>query len=92
VQNVLDKDLLSQTHSLLADYFRSAPQTAEQYITEKLYTTATSTATTTATALATTTTTKVEGDVWVNWQRLAAVGEDGWWRRISSSLSECLFS
>jgi hypothetical protein len=38
VQTVLDTDLLSQTHSLLADYFRSAPQTAEQYRTEKLYT------------------------------------------------------
>ncbi len=35
VQTVLDTDLFSQTHSLLADYFRSAPQTAEQYRTEK---------------------------------------------------------
>ena len=38
VQTVLDTDLLSQTHSLLADYVRSAPQTAEQYRTEKPYT------------------------------------------------------
>jgi hypothetical protein len=38
VNTVLDTDLLSQTHSLLANYFRSAPQTAEQYRTEKLYT------------------------------------------------------
>jgi hypothetical protein len=35
---ILDTDLLSQTHSLLANYFRSAPQTAEQYRTEKPYT------------------------------------------------------
>jgi hypothetical protein len=35
VQTVLDRDLLSQTHSLLANYFRSAPQTAEQYRTER---------------------------------------------------------
>jgi hypothetical protein len=25
----------------------------------------------------------------VTGRRLAAAGEDGWWRRISSSLSEC---
>jgi hypothetical protein len=37
VQTVLDTDLLSQAHSLLANYFRSAPQTAEQYRTEKPY-------------------------------------------------------
>jgi hypothetical protein len=49
---------------------------------------ATATATATATALATTTATakKVEGDVWVTGQRLAAAGEDGWWRWISSSI------
>jgi hypothetical protein len=41
----------------------------------------------TATTTALTTTTKVEGDVCVTWQQLAAAGEDGWWRRISLSLS-----
>ncbi len=40
------------------------------------------TATTTATALATATATKVEGNIWVNGQWLAAAGEDGWWQRI----------
>jgi hypothetical protein len=49
---------------------------------------------TTITATATTlaTDTKVEGDVWVTWQLLAAAGEDGWWRRISSSLSDDFFN
>jgi hypothetical protein len=53
--------------------------------------TATATTTTAATALATTTATKVKGNIWVNGQRLAAAGEDGWWCQISSSLSECWF-
>jgi hypothetical protein len=44
-------------------------------------TTITATATTLATA------TKVKGNVWVTWQLLAVAGEDGWWRRISLSLS-----
>jgi hypothetical protein len=48
---------------------------------------ATTTATATATGNATTTATKVEGNVWMTWQLLAAAGEDGWWRRIFSSLS-----
>jgi hypothetical protein len=51
--------------------------------------TATTTTTTTVTALATATATKVKGNIWVNKQRLAVAGEDGWWWRISSSLSEC---
>jgi hypothetical protein len=38
----------------------------------------------TAIANALATTTKIEVDVWVTWQLLAVVGEDGWWRRISS--------
>jgi hypothetical protein len=46
--------------------------------------------TTTATALATAT--KVEGNVWVTWQLLAAAGGDGWWRQISSSLSADFFN
>jgi hypothetical protein len=56
--------------------------------------TATATASTTATALATTTATatKVEGNVWVTWQLLAAAGEGGWWRRISLSLSADYFN
>jgi hypothetical protein len=41
----------------------------------------------TATATALATTTKVEGNVWVTRQLLAAVGQDGWWWRISLSLS-----
>jgi hypothetical protein len=43
------------------------------------------TITTTATALAAAA--KVEGNVWVTWQLLAAAGGDGWWRRITSALS-----
>jgi hypothetical protein len=43
--------------------------------------TATATATTHATAI------KVEGYIWVTGKLLAAVGEDGWWQWISSSLS-----
>jgi hypothetical protein len=38
--------------------------------------------------LAITTTTKVKENNWVTGQRLAAAGEDGWWRRIYLSLSE----
>ena len=34
---------------------------------------------------------KVEGIVWVTGQWLLAAGEDGWWQRISSYLSECCF-
>jgi hypothetical protein len=41
---------------------------------------------------ATATTAKVEGDVWVNRQLLAAVGVDGWLRRISSSSSADFFN
>jgi len=44
-------------------------------------------ANTTATAIAITK--KIKGEVWVTGERLKAAGEDGWWRRISSSLSEC---
>jgi hypothetical protein len=36
---------------------------------------------------ATATATKVEGEIWVTWQLLAAVGEDSWWRQISLSSS-----
>jgi hypothetical protein len=49
------------------------------------------TITATTIALATTTT-KVNGDVWVSWQLLAAAGEDGWWQQISSSLSADFFN
>jgi hypothetical protein len=45
----------------------------------------TATPTTTTTTLATTI--KVEGYIWVTGKLLAPAGEDGWWRRISSSLS-----
>jgi hypothetical protein len=43
--------------------------------------------TVTATATALAVATKVEGNVWVTWQLLAAAGEDSWWRWISLSLS-----
>jgi hypothetical protein len=46
----------------------------------------------TATTTALSTATKVKGDIWVTWQLLAAAGEDGWWRRISLSLSADLFN
>jgi hypothetical protein len=45
----------------------------------------------TATPLATTTATKVEGNIWVTGQWLAAGGEDGWWWRISLSLRMLIF-
>jgi hypothetical protein len=41
---------------------------------------------------ATATATKVKGDVWVTWKPLAAMGEDGWWRRISLSSSDDFFN
>jgi hypothetical protein len=46
----------------------------------------------TATATALATTTKDEGNVWVTWQLLAAAGEDGRWRQISSILCADFFN
>jgi hypothetical protein len=54
-------------------------------------TNATTTATATALATATATATKVDGNVWVTGQWLAAAGEDGWWRWISLSLFDYCF-
>jgi hypothetical protein len=51
--------------------------------------TTTPTTTNTAIALATTTDKKIEGNVWVTVQQLVAAKEDGWWRQVSLSLSEC---